>query len=581
MKRCPQCQRSYSDETLNFCLEDGEILLDRDSVTDETRTAIFGVSPSTDLSDEPQTALLSNLPSEAVTRHQISDTEKTAVLPTGAVEEATDKSRKSKKFLLAAAIAAILLIGSFLGYKHLSLNNTKQIESIAVLPFVNESNNADIEYLSDGMTESLISSLSQLPNLNVKARSSVFRYKGKETDAQTIGKELNVQALLNGRVVQRGSDIILYVELVEAATENVLWKQTYNKTMANLVALQSDIARDVADKLKVKLSGADEQRLTKNYTENAEAYQLYLRGRFYWNRRTVKDIRKSIEYFQQAITVDPNYTLAYTGLADAYTVLPTYGGAASAEVVPKAREAALKALSLDDQLAESHISLGMILNYYDYDFAGAEREFRRAIELNPNSAAAHQFYGNLLMHLGRFEEAYAEMGRALEIEPLSLLINRFYGLALLYDRRYDESATQLKKTLELDAGFVPAYDTLATVYRLQGKYADSVEAFANAEEALGNHEVAALMREIFAKGGWQKFLRAMTDQPQLDYRKSRYITATYHVELGERDEAIALLNKAYEDREFFMILLKVDPRLDPLRDDVRFQALLKKVGFPP
>ncbi|MCA1637124.1 MAG: tetratricopeptide repeat protein, partial [Acidobacteria bacterium] len=501
--------------------------------------------------------------------------------PTSSAEYVVSEARKHKLGFVVAAVILLLAIGGlgvwYFGNRPL---NTKQIESIAVMPFINESGNADTEYLSDGMTETLIGSLSQLPNLNVKARSSVFRYKGKDADVKTIGKELNVQAILNGRVTQRSDQLTLSLELVDAQTENVIWSERYNRKQADLVSLQSEIARDVSSKLKTKLSGADEQRLAKNYTANAESYQLYLQGRFFWNKRTVKDIRKSIEYFQQAVALDPNYTLAYTGLADAHTVLPTYGGAPSREVLPKAREAALKALSLDDQLAESHISLGMILNYYDYDFAGAEREFRRAIELNPNSAAAHQFYGNLQIHLGRFEEAYSELSRALEIEPLSPLINRFYGLALLYDRRYDESATQLKKTLELDAGFVPAYDTLANVYRAQGKHADSVEAFAKAEEALGNHEAAVLMREIFAKGGWQKFLRAMIDQPQLNYRKSRYIVATYHAELGEKDKAFAELNKSYEEREFFMIVLKVDPRFDHLRDDPRLQELLRKVGFP-
>jgi TolB-like protein len=474
---------------------------------------------------------------------------------------------------------AVALVAST--YLYLSRGKSAAAKnSIAVLPFANASGDPNIDYLSDGMTESLINSLSQLPNLAVKARSTVFRYKGREADSQKVGSELNVQAVLNGRVLQRGYDLTLSLELVDAKTGDQIWGEQYSRKLSDLVTLQAEIARDVSNKLRVKLSGADEQRLAKNYTANTQAYQLYLRGRFYWNKRTVKDIRKSIEFFQQAVALDPNYTLAYTGLADAHTVLPTYGGAASAEVVPKAREAALKALSLDDQLAESHISLGMILNYYDYDFAGAEREFRRAIELNPNSAAAHQFYGNLLTHLGRQEEAFAELRRALEIEPLSLIINRFYGLALLYARRYEESATQLKKTIELDASFVPAYDTLMNVYRLQGKHADSVEASANAEEALGNFEEAALMRESFAKGGWQGFLRAMTEKPQLNNRKSRYIVATYHVELGEKDKALTELEKAYEDREFFMILLKVDPRLDPLRSDPRFAELMRKVGFP-
>ncbi len=486
---------------------------------------------------------------------------------------------KSHKRGFAIGLIVLLFASIGLGYWYFTGRSTKQIESIAVLPFINQSGNADNEYLSDGMTETLINSLSQLPNIAVKARSSVFSYKGKEISSKQVGNELSVQAVLNGRIAQRGENITLGLELVDVQTGNQIWGEQYNRKLIDLVSLQTEIARDVSDKLRLRLSGADEQRLTKNYTENAEANQLYLRGRFYSNRRTVKDIRKSIEYFQQAVTVDPNYTLAYTGLADAYSVLPTYGGAPSREVVPKAREAALKALSLDNQLAESHISLGIILNYYDYDFAGAEREFQRAIELNPNSATAHQIYGNLLLNLGRHEESLNEMRRALEIEPLSLITNRFYGIALLWARRYDESAEQLKKTLELDVNFIPAYDTLGNAYRMQGRYADSVEAYASGQQALNNLEAAALMRDSFSKGGWQGFLEAMTNKPQLNYLKSSYVVATYHTELGEKDEAIALLNKAYEEREFFITLLKVDPRLDPLREDPRFQELLKRVGF--
>ncbi len=508
----------------------------------------------------------------------LSATTSDAAHTTSSAEYVANEIKRNKSGLAIGLI--VLLIASIgLGYWYFTGRSTKQIESIAVLPFINQSGNADNEYLSDGMTETLINSLSQLPNLAVQARSSVFSYKGKEVSPKQIGNELSVQAVLNGRIAQRGDNITLGLELVDVQTGNQIWGEQYNRKLIDLVSLQTEIARDVSDKLRLRLLGADEQRLTKNYTENAEANQLYLRGRYHWNRRTVKDIKKAIEYFQQSVALDPNYTRAYTGLADAYSVLPTYGGAPSREVMPKAREAALKALSLDNQLAESHISLGIILNYYDYDFAGAEREFQRAIELNPNSATAHQVYGNLLSNLGRHEESLNEMRRALEIEPLSLITNRFYGIALLWARRYDESAEQLKKTLELDANFIPAYDTLGHAYRMQGRYADSVEAYASSQEALNNLEAAALMRDSFAKGGWQGFLRDMTNKPQLNYLKSRYIVATYYTELGEKDEAIALLNKAYEEREFFITLLKVDPRLDPLREDPRFQELLKRVGF--
>lgn len=573
MKRCPECRRDYYDDTLVFCLDDGAVLLEGPA-TDESKTVLFGAN----FTDEPQTAILTNSPSEAPTKHKIGDIEKTAVLPTSKAEKAIDNASQSpKKIWLVAALAAVLAIGGFFGYKYLT--PTKQISSIAVLPFTNESGNADVEYLSDGMTETLIGSLSQLPNLNVKARSSVFRYKGKETDAQTVGKELNVQAILNGRVVQRGNDLDLYVELVDAQTENVLWKENYNKPMANLISLQSEIARDVSQKLKTKLSGADEQKLAKKYTENAEAFQLYLRGRFYWNKRTPQDLQKAIEYFKQAIAVDPNYALGYAGLADAYAQRSNYRAAPPREAMPKAKDAALKALSLDNNLAEAHSALGLVMQIYDYNFAGAEREQRRAIELNPNYATAHHFYGIQVSYLGRHEESLAHLERALEIDPFSLTITRAFGERLIFARRYDDAITQLKKTLELDADFELAHFSLAIAYQMKGSHAEAVEEYAKYQEQIGEPQTAAIMRESYSKSGWQGFLRMITEK-RVRFNSPLDNLATFYAALGEKDKAFAELNRSYENRENVMSHLKIDPRLDPLRDDPRFQELLRKVGFP-
>ena len=425
----------------------------------------------------------------------------------------------------------------------------------------------------------MISSLSQLPNLNVKARSSVFRYKGRETDAQTVGRELNVQAILNGRIVQRGDHLTLYLSLVDAQTGNQIWGEPYNRKMIDLVLLQSEIARDVSQKLKTKLSGADEQKLTKNYTENAEAYNLYLQGRFYSNKRTAKDVWKSVEYFQQAVAVDPNYALGYAGLAEAYAVLPNYRGASARETLPRAKDAALKALSLDNDLAEAHTAFGLITHLWAYDFAGAEREYKRAIELNPNYAPAHQNYGNLVSTLGRHEEALAKFKRALEIDPFSLVINRAYGERFALARRYDEAIAQLKKTLELDAGFLSARYSLAAAYQMNGNYAECVEELAKSQDLMGKPQAAASVRESYGRNGWQGFLRMITEE-RLQFSSPWDNLAVFHAALGEKDKAFAELNKAYENRETFMVLLKVDPRLDPLRDDPRFQELLRKVGFP-
>jgi TolB-like protein len=582
MKYCPQCRNTYADETLKFCREDGTLLRVISSYPTESSDTL--TLPVAHASDAQPTKLLPSGATQSNGATSSSDTTR-HLLASGASDIHTASSaeyfvsriRRHKRGV-AIVLSVMILAAAGVGLRLLSNRSvsTKQIESIAVLPFVNESGSADNEYLSDGMTETLISNLSQIPKLNVKARSSVFRYKGKETDTQTIGKELNVQAILNGRVVQRGEQLVVYLELVDAQTGNRIWGDQYNRKTSDLVSLQGEIARDVSNKLKAKLSGADEQRLAKSYTENPEAYQLYLKGRFHWNKRTQKDYAKAVEYFQQAIVRDPNFALGYAGLADAYAILSDLGGAPPRETMPKAKEAALKALSLENNLAEAHTSLGSILTTYDLDFAGAEREYKRAIELNPDYGTAHQWYALLLCYQGRFEEASAEFRRALEIEPLSLPVNQTYGHCLYLARRYDEAITQLKKTLELDANYQLTRGTLAAAYRAKGNYAEAVEASATDAELSGDRQRAALLRESFARGGQHGYLRALNAHATLPlFRAGNY------AEIGEKDKAFAELNKLAETRQFGLVFLRVYPPLDPLRADPRFQELLRSVGFPP
>src|SRR3954463_4039727 len=380
MKQCPRCQREYIDETLNFCLNDGEWLQDVSEPV-EPATAVFGSESSSRL-------------------HPASPSTDSSTAETNVIF--------GKRSVVALAILLIAALG-FGGYWLYGSRSAKHIDSIAVMPFVNQVGNSEVDYLSDGMTETLISSLTQLPDLAVKPRSSVFRYKGKDADAKTIGKELNVTAILNGTVAQRGSEMALHVELIDTATENLLWSADYKRQLTNLVALQGEITRDVVEKLKIKLSSTDRQNLAKNYTQNAEAYQLYLQGRYFWNKQNVSDVDRSIEYFKKAIEIDPNYALAYAGLADAYSLNVAR---ANRERMAKAKEAALKAISLDDNLAEAHASLGRPLAVDDFDFAAAEREMRRAIDLNPNYGTAHEFLADLLSILGRYEEALPEHQRS-------------------------------------------------------------------------------------------------------------------------------------------------------------------------
>ena len=571
MKRCPQCNRVETDDALGFCRADGTALVFDSSPSGKQPGATRLEWAAT----EAETNILPHTTAAKVNHSTFS----TTVLPLSTSPSGTRETKPRLSWTAIVLVGFGLAAISVSTYFYFTKKAPATIESIAVMPFINESGNVDVEYLSDGMTETLISNLSQIPTLNVKARSSVFRYKGKETNLQKIAEELNVQAILNGRVGQRGEQLILNLELVDGKTENVIWSGQYNRKQSDLVSLQTEIARDVTQKLKTKLSGTDEQRLAKSYTENAEAYQLYLRGRYHWNKRAEKDIRKAIEYFQQAVVVDPTYALAFTGLADAYSILPDYSNSPPREMMPIAHQFALKALAFDHNLAEAHSALGAILETYNYDFAGAEREYKKAIELNTNYATAHQWYGELLSFLGRHEESSSEIQRALELDPYSLIINRVYGEALLRARKYDESVAQLKKTIELDANFAPAHRSLFSTYQAKGNHAESVETLARYFELLGNHQDAALARESFVQGGWQKFQRAMSTERRTVNLPS-YIVALFFAELGDENRAFTELDRAYNNRESYLRLIKTDPRFDSLRDDPRFKELLKRVGFP-
>ncbi len=575
MKRCPTCNRVETDDSLAFCRTDGVALInDSGSFGGDTQTAKFGSGP---VSSEIETSLL---PHTSTTPEINRSTGPTTALPAAQPQRTTRDltTPKRRKFVLPALGVAVVVICA-IGYFYWSRSKTTAIESIAVMPFVNESGNADVEYLSDGMTETLINSLSQIPNLSVKARSSVFRYKGKEVDPKKIAAELNVQAILTGRVNQRGNQLTLNLELIDVQTENVLWGNRYERKSSELVTLQSEIARDVSNKLKTKLSGADAAKVEKNYTTNSEAYQLYLKGRFYGSKRTAKDAQKSIEYFQQAAAIDSNYALAYAGLAEANWFLAYYSYPQINEVVPKARELAQKALELDGSLAQPHSVLGVICFNYDRDFACMEREQKLAIELNPNYSEGHRRYGLMLQDLGRFEDAGIAYRRALELDPLSPVTNFQIAQVLFFERRFDESETQSKKNVELDPTFWYAHLQLFYVYRIKRDYASAVEELAKVQDARGEQDAAKLIRESFAGSDWQGFLKKITEQ-RARLKLYPYFVATFFAELGEKDKAFATLNEALESKDQHTAWMKIDPYMDPLRDDPRFQEVLKKAGFP-
>jgi len=460
----------------------------------------------------------------------------------------------------------------------------KQIESIAVMPFVNESGNADVEYLSDGMTDTLISSLSQLPNLNVKARSSVFRYKGKEVDLQKIAQDLKVQAILTGRVMQRGDQLTLSLELVDTRTENAIWSEQYNRKQTDLVTLQSEIARDVSSKLRVKLSGTDERKLAKSYTANPEAYQLYLKGRFSWNKRTADGLKQAAEYYKQVIEKDPGYALAYSGLAETYVLFSPYSVALPKDSFPQAKAAALRALELDDSLAEAHAALGLYLTTFERNRSEAEKELRRAIELNPNYATAHHWLGlEILAPSKQFDEALAELRRAEELDPLSSVIVTEVGGCLLYARRYDEAIAQFKHSLTLDPKFYYAHVYLGWAFNARGMYREAIEEYRKALELNDDPTAKAFLALSLAKSGQRGDAIKLGDQLKLE-SPHRYVPsycfAIVHLALGERDEAFQWLEKDIDERSSWPVVYAVVPELDELRGDPRFKEMLKRLNLP-
>lgn len=548
-----------------FCLDDGAELL-------------YGPVSGSD--DEPATAILHETarPREGETRAQIFKTDRTAVLPSGVSEIQASKSF-DKRLLLAPIALAVIVLGGFFGYRYFNAADTSAVNSIAVLPFENRSSSGDADYLSDGLADSLIYRLSQLPNLKVSPTSSVMRYKGSVTDVAQIAKELDVDGVMSGRLAQRGDDLSISVQLIDARTNKLIWAEQYERKMSELLATQREIATTIAQKLQLKLSGEEAKGITKKYTDSNEAYQLYLKGRFYGSKRTAKDAQKAIESYQEAITTDPKFALAYAGLAEANWFLALYSYPQVNEVMPKARELALKAIELDGTLAEPHSVLGATCLVAERDFACAEREQKRSIELNPNYWEAHRRYGNMLMNLGRFEEARRATLRALEIDPLAPVTNQQYAWLLFLEKKYDESETLSKKNIDLDPNYWYAHWQLFMVYRHKRDFPAAVEELAKVQESRGEPDAAEFIRESFKGGDWQGFLKKITsDRTRL--KLYPFFVATFFAELGEKDKAFAALNEAIETKDQHTGQMNVDPFMDPLRDDPRFKEVMKKAGFP-
>ena len=577
MKRCPQCQRVETDEALKFCRVDGATLItDSGAVGADAGTAKLGsgaVSSEIETSILPHTSTIPEIhrstgPTTALSAPQTQNTTRELIRP-------------KRRGVAVVAIGMLVILLVVVGYSYLSGNRGTAIESVAVMPFVNESGNADVDYLSDGMTETLIKSLSNLPNLNVKPRSSVFRYKGKDTDLQRIAKELNVQAILTGRVVQRGNELMLSLELVDVSKDKVMWSEQYNRRESELVSLQSEIARDVSTKLKSKLSGVDEVKVAKAATNSPEAYQLYLRGRFHWNKRTGESLKQAVEFFNQAIEKDPNYALAYSGLAESYVLFPNYSVAFPHDCMPKAKAAALRAIQLDDSLAETHVALGIYYANFAWNQPASEKEFRRAIEINPNYATAHQQFGiECLTAMGRFDEAVAEGKRAEELDPFSLIIGADLGNILFRARRFDDSLAQLNRVLALDPNFFVTHWYLGQTYHAKGQYAEAVAAYQKALALNENSWVKGQLVRSLAKLGKReeavKLLRELESDATRRVVSSASLALAYGA-LGEKDKAFALLDKTIAERNSRPPFFAFNPLWDDLRDDSRFGDLVRRV----
>ncbi|HLF84060.1 MAG TPA: tetratricopeptide repeat protein, partial [Blastocatellia bacterium] len=449
------------------------------------------------------------------------------------------------------------------------------IESIAVLPFINEAADTDAEYFSDEITESLVNSLSQLPKLRVVPRSVVLNYKGHETDPRKIARDLNVRAVLTGRVHRRGDTLSIQVDLIDATNVAQMWGQHYDRRVSDILLVQEDISRDIFENLRLKLSVEEQKQL--------EAFSLYLKGRNSWNKRTEDGLLHGIEYFQKAIEVDQSYAPAYAGLADCYNMLVVYGISQPKDAFPKAKEAATKALSIDGTLAEARTSLAFIKHRWDWGREEAEKEFQLAIKYKPTYAPAHQWYSSYLVAMGRFDEAIAEATRAQELEPLSFIGNSHLGWILYLAGRYDEAIAHCKRLLDVDPNFFPARRYLGLVYEQKGMYREAIDQFQQGVKLSGNPLMLSLLGHAHAASGNRS--EAVRILAELDKEKQRYVSpytvATIYAGLGEKDQAFKWLGKAFEERDIWLMNLKVDPVLKNLRSDQRFTNLLQRIGLTP
>ena len=515
MKRCPTCQRTYLDETVNFCREDGSPLVMDSSATNSANTLL---------------------------------------LP---------ESRASKRFTQQFADLS---------------------PSIAVLPFVNMSADPENDYFCDGLAEELLNALAKIEGLKVAARTSAFSFKGKSVDVREIGRLLSVSVILEGSVRKADDHLRISAQLISAVDGYRLWSERYDRQLADIFGVQDEISLAIVEGLKLKLLGEDRAALFKKYTDNGEAYHFYLKGRYHQNKWTGAGIRKSVEYFQQAIAIDPNYALAYAGLADSYASLSAQSafGLSVTETAPIARAAAIKALEIDNNLAEAHQSLGLVKLNFEWDWTGAEKELKRALALNPNSAQACHWHSHLLIAMGRFDESLAATQQGIELNPLDLDMNIHLAWHYFFTRNYDLTLEVARKTLEMDSTFTDAYSFIGWACVQKGQFDEAIDAFQQSMTPREKHEHLAWLGHAYALLGNQvearRYLVELNDASEEGY-VSPYWIALIHLGLNEKDKTFEYLQRAFDERNAWLVYLNVNPVFDSLRSDVRFDDILKRIGL--
>lgn len=481
--------------------------------------------------------------------------------------------------VLGVAAISVVLVAAFVWSP-----SRQRYDSVAVLPFADAANDSAIQYLSDGIAEQVINDLSQLSTLRVMAWTSVSRYRQSQPDVRAVGRELGVNAILTGRFSRDGDHIILQTELVDVSRGSQLWGNRYERNISEVPGLQQQLSQDIASNLRVRLTGSDQEKIHRRYNANSAAYELYLKGRFFWDKRTKQGLDQAVEYFQQAIHSDPNYALAYAGLADSYALLDDWGETAPRDSFPKARAAAERAIALDDSLAEAHVSLAIVRESYDWDWVAAEQEFKRAIELNPNYATAHQWYGLFLASMGRFSEAEAEVRRARELDPLSAIVNMALPEVYTWERRDDDAIAEYKKIITMDPSFPGASGNLSFLYEKKRMYTEALEQEQRHATLAGEAEYFTKLQKIYSASGYNAVLREELNKDLEDRDRGKYRNptgiASYYALLGDQAHALEWLERGYEEHSSGMQYLAIDPQFDAMRSSPRYQYWLNVLNLP-